>query len=117
MKPLLNGEGIRKTGQEMGQTNLVVQIEKTADFWSFSKADRELAELHLDYEDRRPPKEVEIREEEKGIFDIEKMCFGIAPGKYFGERIWNFADKTTIFYNAHINISNIPAIYWTCCFR
>jgi predicted helicase len=84
-------------------------VEKPADFWAFSKAGREVADLHLNYEEQQPLKEVEIIGEEKGIFDIEKMRFGIAPGKRFGERIWNFADKTTILYNAHITISNIPA--------
>jgi predicted helicase len=35
-------------------------VEKTADFWAFSKTGRELADLHLNYEDQPSPNEVLI---------------------------------------------------------
>jgi predicted helicase len=72
-------------------------VEKPADFWSFSKAGRELAELHLNYEELKPPKEVKVTGTDKGNFIINKMSF---PAK---------GQKNTIIYNAHITISNIPA--------
>jgi predicted helicase len=35
-------------------------VEKPADFWMFSKAGRELADLHLNYEDQKKPAEVKV---------------------------------------------------------
>jgi predicted helicase len=72
-------------------------VEKTADFWSFSKAGRELAELHLNYEELKPPKEVKVTGTDKGNFIVNKMSF---PAK---------GQKDTIIYNTHITVSNIPA--------
>jgi predicted helicase len=72
-------------------------VEKTADFWSFSKAGRKLAELHLNYEEQKPQKEVKVTGTDKGNFIVNKMNF---PNK---------GQKDTIIYNAHITISNIPA--------
>jgi predicted helicase len=72
-------------------------VEKTADFWSFSKAGRELAELHLNYEEQKPTKEVRVTGADKGNFIVNKMNF---PAK---------GQKDTIIYNACITVSNIPA--------
>jgi predicted helicase len=72
-------------------------VEKTADFWSFSKVGRELAGLHLNYEEQKPPKEVKVTGTDKGDFTVNKMNF---PSK---------GQKDTIIYNTHITISNIPA--------
>ena len=80
-------------------------VKKAADFWAFSKAGRELAELHVNYESVKPHKGVTV----EGIplegiatdadYRVEKMKFG-KKGKE--------KDKTTVFYNHRITIRKIP---------
>ena len=71
-------------------------VEKPADFWAFSKAGRELADLHLNYEDVDPCPAVKVTGIESGNFRVEKMKF------------ISKADKTAIQYNPYIKITNIP---------
>lgn len=71
-------------------------VEKPADFWTFSKAGRALAELHLKYETQPACPEVKVEGAESGNFRVEKMRF---PNK---------GDKSVIEYNPWITISNIP---------
>ena len=71
-------------------------VEKPADFWAFSKAGRELADLHLNYEDVDPCPDVKVTGIESGNFRVEKMKF------------ISKADKTAIQYNPYIKITNIP---------
>lgn len=69
-------------------------VEKTADFWAFSKAGRALAELHLNYETVTP-----YPLEEKGSatsLKVEKMRF---PSK---------TDKSAIIYNTTLTLVGIP---------
>lgn len=80
-------------------------VENANDFIAFSKAGRQLAELHLNYENFPAPKEVIVNglkpltgtEDDYSYFAVEKMRF---PKK--GER-------STIILNSHITIENIPA--------
>jgi predicted helicase len=71
-------------------------VEKPADFWTFSKAGRDLADLHLQYEEQPPCAEVTVTGAEAGKFQVEKMRF---PNK---------EDKTVIEYNPWIKLSGIP---------
>jgi predicted helicase len=71
-------------------------VEDVKDFWSFSKAGRELSELHLNYETVSPYEGVNVVGEESNFFKVEKMRF---PKK---------DQKETIHYNSSITISNIP---------
>jgi len=83
-------------------------VDDVKDFWSFSKAGRELAELHLNYETVPPYEGVTVSPFEGGLrgmtekdvdnkmFRVEKMRF---PKK---------DQKDTIHYNSAITISNIP---------
>ncbi len=83
-------------------------VDDVKDFWSFSKAGRQLAELHLNYETVPPYEGVTVSPFEGGsrgmtekdvdnkIFRVEKMRF---PKK---------DQKDTIHYNSSITISNIP---------
>jgi predicted helicase len=71
-------------------------VDDVKDFWSFSKAGRELSELHLKYETVPPYKGVKVIGEETKFFKVEKMRF---PKK---------DQKDTIHYNSSITISNIP---------
>lgn len=72
-------------------------IEEPRHFWSFTKAGRELANLHLNYETVPPSQNVTVAGAETGHFTVEKMRF---PKK---------GQKETIIYNSAITISNIPA--------
>jgi hypothetical protein len=71
-------------------------VEDVKDFWAFSKAGRELAEIHLNYESVPPYKGVKVMGEESNFYKVEKMRF---PKK---------DQKDTIHFNSQITISNIP---------
>jgi len=70
-------------------------VESTEDFWSFSKAGRKLAELHLNYENEAPLDEVTVSGNRMS-YHIEKMRF-LAKDK-----------KDIIKFNPYITIENIP---------
>lgn len=70
--------------------------DTVVDFRAFSKAGRDLAELHLKYEDYKPPKEVIVEDDGAGDYKVMKMAF---PDK---------KDKSVIRYNGHVTIRNIP---------
>ena len=72
-------------------------LEDVKDFWSFSKAGRKLAELHLNYETVAPFAEVKVSGDDGKFYTVEKLRF---PKK---------DQKDTIIYNTKITISNIPA--------
>ena len=73
-------------------------VDIPSDFWSFSKAGRELADLHLNYETIKPLKEIKVIGTETNKFEVEKMKFKSKE------------DKSIILYNSHIRIENIPSI-------
>ena len=73
-------------------------VDKVADFWAFSHAGRQLAQLHLNYENHKPLDVVKVYGEESGIFTVEKMKFKSKE------------DKTEIIYNNYIRITNIPEL-------
>ncbi|SEM74503.1 DEAD/DEAH box helicase [Lihuaxuella thermophila] len=72
-------------------------------FWSFSRAGRELADLHLNYETVDPWPLNEIHDgnlQTDDFYRVEKMRFAKGQG--------GKPDKTTIIYNANITLSGIP---------
>lgn len=71
-------------------------IEKPDNFWTFSKAGRSLADLHLNYEEQPPCPLVTVTGAEAGKFTVDKM------------RFLDKADKSVIQYNAHIKLTGIP---------
>ncbi len=71
-------------------------VEKPDDFRAFSRAGRELAALHLSYEDLPACAEVMVEGAEHGSFHVEKMRF---PDKN---------DKSVIEYNSSITLKHIP---------
>ena len=77
-------------------------VKTSADFWTFSKAGRALAELHLNYE-TVAPYPVKIDSVGKSLSDadyrVEKMKYG-KQGKD--------KDLTTLHYNANITLTGIP---------
>ena len=71
-------------------------VETVKDFWAFSKAGRQLAEIHLNYENVPPSAEVTITGDDGESYNLDKMRF---PRK---------DQKDTIQYSSKITISNIP---------
>ena len=80
-------------------------VKKAADFWHFSKAGRELAELHINYENVSPfaanfvGGALAIEMLEDADFRVEKMKFA---------KVGKETDKTKVIYNSKITIENIP---------
>ncbi|GAB3903262.1 DEAD/DEAH box helicase family protein [Larkinella knui] len=72
-------------------------VEESKDFWAFSKAGRELADLHIDYESVPPASNVIVNGADNGYFRVEKMRY---PSK---------DNKSVIHYNSKITIENIPS--------
>ena len=81
-------------------------VEAADDFWTFSKAGRDLASLHLNYETVEPYAGCRIvfspLTDRGGSMNyrVEKMRFGKKDSK--------MADKGVIYYNSGITIENIP---------
>ena len=77
-------------------------VKRAQDFRAFSKAGRELAALHLDYESV-PPYAATIDSGAKPLKDadyrVEKMKFG---------RAGKDKDRTTVHYNDRITVTGIP---------
>ncbi len=80
----------------------IPRVKKLEDFWSFSKAGRELAELHVNYETVEPYKadidtgSLSYSQLGKDDFYVEKMKFA------------KKGEKDTVIYNNKIRIKNIP---------
>ena len=75
-------------------------VKKTADFWAFVGAGRQLGALHVDYETIEPyPVTIEGKPQSDVDYYVTKMKFG-KKGKE--------KDKTTVLYNEHITIKDIP---------
>lgn len=81
-------------------------VEKADDFWAFSKAGRELADLHLNYETIEPYRKCIVsfapltNKGDKINYHVEKMRFGKSDSKT--------SDKSVIHYNHSITITGIP---------
>lgn len=81
-------------------------VESPSDFWKFSTAGRELADLHINYEKVPPSEAVKVSgaeklsfldgEQDAKKFRVEKMRF-VKKGQ-----------KDTIIYNSRITITDIP---------
>ncbi|MGY0503969.1 DEAD/DEAH box helicase [Luteimonas sp. e5] len=78
----------------------IPRVASTKDFWAFSQAGRDLAELHLNYETVPMYKGAKVDTGGKTLTDadyrVEKMRYG--KGK----------DKTILHYNDRITVTGIP---------
>ncbi len=81
-------------------------VETSEQFYSLSKSGKQLAELHLKYEELEPYSEVEI-EGQSSSYKVQKMRFGKLDSKT--------VDRSTIIYNDTITISNIPLEAYDYC--
>lgn len=71
-------------------------VEDVREFWQFSKAGKELADLHLNYETVPPFADAEVIGDLGEFYTVEKLRF---PKK---------DQKDSIIYNSRIIIKNIP---------
>jgi len=75
-------------------------LDDSTDFWKYVKAGRELAALHLHYEDYAHEAAGVVVEINNAVYDdyeVTKMRF---PSK---------DDKSRIIYNSYVTLANIPA--------
>ncbi len=84
-------------------------VKSAGDFWKFVTAGRELGHLHVNYETVEPypvtfkkgnPKQTEISNPEKFYYVTEMKFAKIKNSKE--------KDKSTVFYNSNITITDIP---------
>ncbi len=84
--------------------------KETKDFWTFSKAGRDLAHWHLNYETVEPWLLVEHMDtfdfDPWTQFKVQKMTFARpTPEQKAAGQKW---DRTKIIYNSHLTLSMIP---------
>ena len=86
---------------------MLPRIPFAPDFWTFSKAGRDLAYWHLNYEQVEPYAGLEIIIKDSvrnlppfSLYRVEKMAFASLGGRE--------KDKSTIQYNGYITIKGIP---------
>ena len=82
-------------------------VENVRDFWILSKAGRELADLHINYEDVPPCDGVTVKGADKEHYRVEKMRYAKTKKEVKG-KMRSVDDKSTIYYNSSITILNIP---------
>lgn len=89
----------------------IPRVKTEADFWTFSEAGRELADLHLNYETVEPyPLTIEAKGPLKDAdYRVEKMKFGKVKDPETGKSV---NDRTTVIYNHRITLRDIPAEAW-----
>lgn len=78
-------------------------VDKPKDFWAFSKAGRQLAELHINYEIVAPFEGVEV--------SMPKDLLEMNPYEFYKVTKLRFPKKDqkgTILYNSRVKINNIP---------
>lgn len=77
-------------------------VKTAADFWAFSKAGRELATLHIDYE-KQLLYPVKLDCGSKAFASLNPADFYVTKMKFASK-----ADKSTVIYNHAITIKDIP---------
>ena len=85
-------------------------VKTFADFQKFSRAGRELGDLHVNYEDAElHPITIKQGDLQMANITDEVAYFRIAKKMKFGKN-GKDNDKTTVIYNTNITITNIPLI-------
>jgi predicted helicase len=85
----------------------IPRVKTAADFWAFSRAGRELGDLHVNYETVEPYP-VTIKQGDLRLADIKN------PEAFYRVTKWGFGkngkekDKTTVIYNANITMQDVP---------
>jgi len=89
----------------------IPKVKSSADFWAFSKAGRDLAGLHLNYETvEKYPLNIQAKgnlvDED---YRVTKMKFGKKRCEETGK---NINDLSTVIYNGKITVTGIPEEAW-----
>ena len=132
---LLHSESYR----EKYQSNLdksLPHIPLVPNFWEFSNIGKQLAELHLNYENQLPPKGIRVVKDGKELNNLQFLKptnnigknknsssqhtkkDGILPTGLTSDHLkvnkmkYDKNDKSKIQFNEHITISNIPEEAW-----
>lgn len=89
----------------------IPRVRRFADFQAFSRAGRELAELHLNYETvKKYPLTIDIKgAPDKVDYRVEKMRFAKTKDPETGKSV---NDRRTVVYNNHITLRDIPLEAW-----
>ncbi|HHA2590992.1 TPA: DEAD/DEAH box helicase [Stenotrophomonas maltophilia] len=89
----------------------IPRVRTSADFWHFSKAGRELAALHLNYETiEKYPLTIQTKGPlTDADYRVEKMKFAKKKDPETGK---NVNDRSTVIYNTKITLSGIPEAAW-----
>ncbi len=82
-------------------------LKKTEDFWTFSKAGRALAKLHINYE-TVAPYPVEYEEGKLGIQKLIDEDYRVNAMKFAKGKNGEKYDKTKVIYNSKITMTGIP---------
>lgn len=82
-------------------------VKKAEDFWTFSKAGRELAELHINYE-TVAPYPVEYEEGKLAIQILNDEDYRVTQMKFAKGKDGEKHDKTKVIYNSKITMTGIP---------
>ena len=103
---ILHSEDYRKryANNLMKELPRIPRVATYEQFEAFSKAGRKLADLHVNYESQPEYKGVVVSEKSGCSYRVNQMKYGKIPGKKGNAA----KDKTIIFYNEDITISNIP---------
>ena len=109
------------------------RIPLVPEFWEFSSNGRDLADLHLNYENQLPPEEIKILKDEKELKNLRFLKpINKEAGKSSLQNTGNWhlpkelnpnhlkvkkmkyykSDKSKIQFNKHIAITNIPEKAW-----
>jgi predicted helicase len=78
-------------------------VRSAADFWAFSRAGRDLAELHLNYETVPMYAGAEIEHGDKPLADADYRVEKMRHGKKGKDK-----DLSTVHYNSRITVTGIP---------
>lgn len=89
-------EYLKKYATDLKRSLQWLPLLSKENFWIFSKAGRDLADLHPNYETIGAPECVIVEGAESGHFEVQKM-------KFLSKN-----DKSTIVYNNYITVKNIP---------
>jgi predicted helicase len=85
----------------------IPRVKTAADFWAFSRAGRELGDLHVNYETVEPYP-VTIKQGDLRLADIKNLEAFYRVTKWAFGKAGKEKDKTTVIYNANITMQDIP---------
>lgn len=89
----------------------IPRVRAATDFWAFTRAGRDLAALHLNYEtvDKYPLKIETKGKLSDADYRVEKMKFAKTKDPQTGKSV---NDRSTVIYNSKITLTGIPEAAW-----